>query len=193
MNKREDKKEHILLAGMEVMKGKGYNGTSVKHIVDAASVPKGSFYNYFTSKEQFALDAIDYAAEQSREYARAALGDANQCPKQRIEAFFAANIDCACEQQFKHGCFLGNMCQEMSESSDAIRSKLDKVLASNTRLIAEVIQQGQNNESICQDIPADTLAEFIFNAWEGALMRAKAAQTRKPLDAFVAVLQHIVA
>ena len=33
--------------GMMLLWSKGYNATSVKDIVDAAQVPKGSFYFYF--------------------------------------------------------------------------------------------------------------------------------------------------
>ena len=57
--KREDKKDRILDAGIKVMYLNGYNGTGVKDIVNAAGIPKGSFYNYFDSKEAFALAALD--------------------------------------------------------------------------------------------------------------------------------------
>ncbi|WP_096084938.1 TetR/AcrR family transcriptional regulator [Agaribacterium haliotis] len=192
MSKRELKKEAILLAGMGVMKSKGYNGTSVKDIVDAAGVPKGSFYNYFASKEQFALDAIDSVAEDARAYAKQALGDENQCAVQRLRAFFSSGIDCAAGNDFKVGCFLGNMCQEMADSSDVIRARLDQILNAKTRLIAQVIEQGQAQGSLSADMPALAAAEFLFNAWEGALMRAKAAKSRQPLDAFVLMLERIL-
>lgn len=192
MSKRENKKEAILLAGMEVMKAQGYNGTSVKDIVEAAGVPKGSFYNYFDSKEQFALDAIDFAASQGREYLKSALGDEKRCAVERLQSFFASGVDCACESEFKIGCFLGNMCQEMSDSSEVIRARLDQALNANTRAFSCVIIQGQEMGSIRASLsPIDT-AEFLFNAWEGALMRAKAARSRGPLDAFCGMLEPIL-
>ena len=188
MSRRDSKKEAILLAGMEVMKAHGYNGTSVKDIVEAAGVPKGSFYNYFESKEQFAIEAIDYAAAEGHEFLARALGDSSKCAVARLSGFFSSSIDCACDSKFKVGCFLGNMCQEMSDTSDAIRARLDKVLEGNTRLIADVIEQGQERESIGRDLDPKLASEFLFNAWQGALMRAKAAKSRAPLDAFMAML-----
>ena len=192
MNKREQKKEEILLAGMSVMKESGYNGTSVKDIVDAAGVPKGSFYNYFDSKESFALDAIDFAANDGRGYAEAVLKASDVAPLERLMNFFKSGTDCACEHEFKVGCFIGNMCQEMADSSERIRCKLDQVLNGNTRMIASVIEEGQSDGTISSSGDAKMLAEFLFNAWEGALMRAKAAKSRTPLDAFLKMLVEIL-
>jgi TetR/AcrR family transcriptional regulator, transcriptional repressor for nem operon len=36
----------------------GYHGTGLKEILDAVRIPKGSFYNYFGSKESFAAEII---------------------------------------------------------------------------------------------------------------------------------------
>lgn len=185
MNKREDKKEAILLAGMAVMKCCGYNGTSVKDIVDAADVPKGSFYNYFESKEQFALDAIEYAADESRVHVQALLGDSSIDALERLHRFFRGGVDCACNNEFKVGCFLGNLCQEMADTSCSIQERLDAALNITSRALATVIAEGQKQGVVAKDLEVAVAAEFLFNAWEGALMRAKAARSRAPLDAFL--------
>lgn len=193
MNKREDKKEAILLAGMDVMKAAGYNGTSVKHIVDAAGVPKGSFYNYFDSKEQFALDAIEYASTEGREQALVVLGDTSLSAAQRLTRFFNGGMDCATNNEFKQGCFLGNMCQEMADASDDIRLALDQALSRTTAMLADVISAGQQAGAMNTQHDAATMAEFLFNAWEGALMRAKAAKSCKPLRAFLVMQEAVLA
>ena len=54
---QDDKRSSILDAGAALMLRKGYHGTGIQKIVDAAGVPKGSFYNYLKSKEDFALAA----------------------------------------------------------------------------------------------------------------------------------------
>ena len=188
MNKREDKKEAILLAGMDVMKAAGYNGTSVKDIVDAAGVPKGSFYNYFESKEQFALDAIEHAGTEARNHASTLLTDTSLLPLERLTRFFESGIECATSNDYKQGCFLGNMCQEMADVSDDIRNTLDQSLNKLTRMLAKVIIEGQQNGTFKSTQDAQVIAEFLFNAWEGALMRAKAAKSCTPLQAFKSML-----
>ena len=57
-NQRLDKRDLILAKGAEVMTRRGYHGAGVQEIVQAAGVPKGSFYHYFSSKEDFAVQAL---------------------------------------------------------------------------------------------------------------------------------------
>ncbi len=52
-------REKILKAAVALFHEFGYNGTSVQDIVREADVPKGSFYNYFKSKEELAIAASD--------------------------------------------------------------------------------------------------------------------------------------
>jgi TetR/AcrR family transcriptional repressor of nem operon len=191
MNKRESKKEHILWSGLEVMKSRGYNGTSVKDIVDAAGVPKGSFYNYFESKESFAIDALEAVSCQDYLANRNLLSASDKSPLQRLKIFFEHNAECACEGEFKVGCFFGNMCQEMAESNEAIREKVGQILTRNTQLFAQLLDEAKEAGELRQTARSEVIAEFMLNAWEGTLMRMKASKSREPLDAFLAILPQI--
>lgn len=191
MSKRDLKKEKILLAGMDVMKRRGYNGTSVKDIVDAAAVPKGSFYNYFESKEAFALEAVEFVANEVRCSAENVLTDSQIAPLVRVRTYFESSIQDACCNEFREGCFLGNMCQEMSDSSDAIRVLLHRKFKQVTGLLAQAIREAQERGDITRPLKPEQTAEFLFNAWEGAIMRAKASKCREPLDAFLGMLDVI--
>ena len=56
--KHDAKADFLLEKGTELLWSKGYNATSVNDIVKAADIPKGSFYFYFDSKEDFYVQAI---------------------------------------------------------------------------------------------------------------------------------------
>jgi len=171
------------------MKTQGYNGTSVKDIVDAAAVPKGSFYNYFESKEVFAVEALEKVASESFEASRDMLNaHRDKPPMERLYRYFEENADFACGGNFKVGCFFGNMCQEMSDCNEAIRTKVRMILKRKTKVITEVLDEAKASGGIREDADTEVMAEFIFNAWEGALMRMKAARCREPLDAFLAMI-----
>jgi TetR/AcrR family transcriptional repressor of nem operon len=192
MSKRDQKKEEILVAGIEVMKRNGYNGTSVKDIVDAAAVPKGSFYNYFESKEAFALEAVEFTANAGREHAETILANQQIAPLVRLRAYFEGGIAGACCNEFREGCFLGNMCQEMADTSDALRAVLNRKLKQLTAIMAQTIREAQEQGAITRPLDPNQTAEFLFNAWEGAIMRAKASKSREPLDAFLSMLTVIL-
>jgi TetR/AcrR family transcriptional regulator, transcriptional repressor for nem operon len=51
-------------------------------------------------------------------------------------------------------------------------------------LTEECITSAQKDGSICNPLPARTLAEFLLNAWEGALVRSRAEQSVAPLETF---------
>ena len=82
---RLDKRELILAKGSEVMTRRGYHGTGVLEIVQAARIPKGSFYHYFDSK----LSPSRPWSTSTRRAARAqALGDSRFSPCERVLRYY---------------------------------------------------------------------------------------------------------
>jgi TetR/AcrR family transcriptional repressor of nem operon len=191
MSKRELKKDHLLDAGLKVMATRGYNGTSIQDIVSAADVPKGSFYTYFKSKEDFAIAALEKVTEERMQHNRHMLGNREIPPLERLTRYFQENIG-GCENNLNGGCFIGNMCQEMAESSEAIRLKVRQMLRNNTQAIEDLLEEAKLNGNLKSKLPAATLAEFLFNAWEGTLMKMKASKCREPLNAFLAILPELL-
>lgn len=186
MNKREDKRERILQAGIEVMYLHGYNGTGVKDIVNAAGIPKGSFYNYFDSKEAFALAALDemFGCTCTNQY----LQSTELPPLERLTGFFESGAEKAKQGGYLLGCFIGNLTQEMADVNEPIRLKLDFLLCKLTTLIEDCLRDAQENGDLAKDRDVKKMAQFIFNAWEGTLMRMKAAKNCNAFDSFLAEL-----
>ena len=56
-------KEEIINKGIELMRKNGYHGTGVQQVLKECHIPKGSFYHFFESKQDFALQAIDQYAD----------------------------------------------------------------------------------------------------------------------------------
>ncbi|SMD02241.1 transcriptional regulator, TetR family [Desulfocicer vacuolatum DSM 3385] len=53
----------LIEIGLRLFSHYGYNGTEIKAIVDEVGVPKGSFYNYFKSKEDFTVAGIEFYSD----------------------------------------------------------------------------------------------------------------------------------
>jgi len=191
MSKRELKKDHLLEAGIKVMATRGYNGTSIQDIVDAADVPKGSFYTYFKSKEDFAIAAMEMVAEERIQSSKRLVGDRTIPPLERLKSFFESGVP-GCESNLNGGCFIGNMCQEMSDSNEAIRIKVRQMMRNKTLMVEDLLEEAKLDGTLKSAISASVLAEFLFNAWEGTLMRMKATKCREPLDAFLSALPNIL-
>src|SRR5260370_739409 len=52
-------REKLLIAGLRTVHERGFGGSSVRDIVEAAGVPQGSFTNHFASKEAFGLEILE--------------------------------------------------------------------------------------------------------------------------------------
>jgi TetR/AcrR family transcriptional repressor of nem operon len=193
MSKREAKKELILNAGLDVMRRQGYNGTGVKDIVDAAGVPKGSFYNYFDSKEAFAVEAMARAAEEVTQFMRDGLCGSGKPPKERLLEFFQVQALAAETGENRTGCFIGTLCQEMAGSCETIRLSSKAMFRTFSEVVGELIEEGKADGSITCPMPSEQLADLIINAWQGTLLRMKAVRSRRPMDDFCTMVPHLLA
>lgn len=190
MKKRDDKKRVLLEAGSDLMLCKGYHGTGIQEIVDAAGVPKGSFYNYFKSKEDFVLAAMEHSSRQHISSFEKALLNGDRPPGERIiAAFQRMTDDYIREKDFTRGCFVGNMCQEMADANVSVAEKAEYLFRSYTAALARCIRELQSSGGNRQQLDADKLAEYIFNSWEGAILRMKSSRNAQPLNAFMDTLK----
>jgi AcrR family transcriptional regulator len=78
----EHQRERVLGAAAEVFAKRGYQGTTVDHIVAAAKIGVGSFYALFDNKEQCFLAAYDGIVARGRERIAAALPADGAWPEQ---------------------------------------------------------------------------------------------------------------
>ncbi|MYM73870.1 TetR family transcriptional regulator [Duganella sp. FT134W] len=177
-------KEQLLTTSVTLLHSKGFNATSVQDITDAAGVPKGSFYNHFTSKEALGMEVLQrYLAAVAA--IAAVLHERSLAPTVRLQQYFDGMIAANAANDFHSGCLLGNFSTELSNQIPAMRGAMQQAFAAGADSLAAVIAEGQQDGSIGNQMPAADLAAFINDAWQGAVLRAKAEQSRIPLDRFV--------
>ncbi|MEV4783791.1 TetR/AcrR family transcriptional regulator [Burkholderia sp. LMU1-1-1.1] len=180
-------KEQIVAASLTLLHSKGFNATSVQDITEAAGVPKGSFYNHFTSKEELGVEVLQRYTEQAGQIG-ALLGESSLPSLERLRDYFGKMVESNAASEFNAGCLLGNFSTELSNQSPAIRLQARQSFASMGAMLEAVIAQGQRDGSIANAQSARELANFTADAWQGAVLRAKAEKDRAPLDRFVDML-----
>lgn len=176
------------------MTRRGYHGTGVQEIVQAAGIPKGSFYHYFASKEDFALQALDYIYAPRLERYQAALGDCAISPRQRVLDYYADLVaHFARKEKPEYHCFIGSLSFEMAELCPPISNRLSEILEQSVYLLATCLEQARSAGEIASGCDCPALAEFISNAWEGALLRMKVSGNIVPLQVFFQQLERLLA
>src|SRR5947209_10832228 len=126
---KEKTKDVLLDAGKRMFLERGYNNAGLESILQAAGVPKGSFYYYFDSKEDFGLQVLDRFAACHHETLDRFLGDESVGPLERLRRYFEAVIECLESQECRKGCLVGNLSQEMADQSEAFRTRLREIFA----------------------------------------------------------------
>jgi len=180
-------KEQIVASSLALLHSKGFNATSVQDITAAAGVPKGSFYNHFTSKDELGVEVLRRYSEQAGQIG-AVLGDSSLPPLQRLREHFRLMVAANAAGDFNCGCMLGNFSTELSNQIPAIRQQARQSFGSMGGMLEQAIAQAQREGAIVNTRPAAQLADFAVDAWQGAVLRSKAEQDRAPLDRFVDML-----
>lgn len=174
----------IVNAALDRFHALGFNACGVQDIVDAAGVPKGSFYNYFKTKELLALEVLDIYAQGSR---REMLSDTSGPAVKRLRAHFEFMASRYEGFGFGKGCLIGNLAAEMSENTPLLRKALAQSLKRWTELVAAALRDGQADGSVLAALDASAVACFLINSWEGAVVRMKLVNSRQPLDDFFSI------
>lgn len=181
-------RENLIRIGATMLHEAGYTATGIKDIVDAAGVPKGSFYNYFESKEAFGREVVDFYFNNGLAELRVLLGDESVPPLERLQRYFAERIRRFQTVGYIRGCMLGNLSLEVADQIAPIRDRLSEHFETWSGLIETCVAEAQRTRAINNPLPAPLLAQFLLNSWEGALLRMKVEKSDAPLNEFTEVV-----
>ena len=175
----ETTRTRLLEEGVAFFLAQGYHGTGLKQILDEAGVPKGSFYNYFESKEDFGVAAIEhYAACFGDQMTKVMAGAPD--PLSGLRAFFESLMADFEASGYVGGCLIANLGGEL-EGSDVCREALASAYEDWRDRTKVALRQGQDLGLVRADIDAEELADLLIEAWEGAVIRMKVDRSLAPL------------
>lgn len=177
-------KQQLLEKGVEVFTQKGYNHSGIKEILDAAGVPKGSFYHFFKSKEDFGLQVLGHYGRLEIEMVKAVFLDERKTPLERLRFFFTCGFEQMADGGFCGGCLIGNLTQELADLSPVFAARLESLWREMEVWIARCIRQAQEGGELAANFEPDAMASFLVNAWQGVIMRSKLAKSRQPFHKF---------
>jgi TetR/AcrR family transcriptional repressor of nem operon len=183
--KRIHNKDDIVQIGLDLVLSKGFNATGVETILKQAKVPKGSFYNFFTSKEDFALAIIDKFVADQVEVFIPIFSDESLPPLTRVKKSFEALLKQFESNDCSQGCLIGNLGQEMADHFESVRQRLEESLQEWTGAISTLLRQAQQAKAIPADLDTLMLAENLISSFQGALLRAKVKKKPEPVKDFI--------
>ncbi len=180
-------RDTLIQVGAELIAEQGYHATGINAVLKASAVPKGSFYHYFASKEDFGLAVIEAFAQAYEQRLDALLED-DCLPLDRLRRFFAAGRAEMAGCDHSRGCLIGNLGQELSARNALFRERLDGILREWERRFAHCLDDARTLGELAPDTDTEALASFILSGWQGALLRAKTLKSVTPMEHFEAIL-----
>jgi len=181
-----DTREALLWGGIALLTEQGFVATGIDALLKQVAVPKGSFYHYFPSKEAFGQAVLarygDYFANKLDRWLLAE----NVPPLQRLANFVSDAKAGMLKHQFRRGCLVGNLGQEVQVLPESFRLQLENILLDWQHRLATCLRLAVDQQQLPPHTDCDALAAFFWIGWEGAILRARLVQNLQPLDIFIA-------
>ncbi|TXR48156.1 TetR family transcriptional regulator [Phyllobacterium endophyticum] len=180
-----DTREVLIAEGLTALLSHGYEGAGIGPILKSAGVPKGSFYHFFASKEEFASAVLaSYCSDNQKIRTRLLLADKTKSPLRRLRDYFEyyeaeyGTGDPTC------GCLLGNLSQSIAAHSEVLQRELHRSFTAWQNDFTAVLREARDTGELPEHLDPDETAAFLIDAYEGALVRMKGEGSIKPLQRF---------
>jgi TetR/AcrR family transcriptional repressor of nem operon len=182
-HRKHDPREMLLLSGGRLFQDVGYVQASIYRIASAVNAPKGTFYNYFKSKEELASRLVDRQFEALRESLSRSAGHSASDRLREHCHFLAAEppmVEVAPLQ----------LLATLAAEAPAIPAALTERIARGTDIwitrVSDLISRVQieGGTATEQDDP-QKLASLLVTCWYGAIVRRKSDPSLKLLDDFL--------
>lgn len=177
---KTDTRQRLIDTCYEEMYTKGFHGLVLDEVLALAGVHKGSMYHFFKSKKEMALTAI--AEKMAERFAVRYFAK-----KPYLDTLFAMLHDTSI-RDFKRGCPLANLVQEMSNLDEDFDAVLKRIYADFRNSLQVIYDHAIKNSELA---PCDTskLALFTVVTIEGAILSAKASGDDKDYSNAIEMLE----
>ena len=186
---RQDTRQHILDTGRRLIAGKGFTSVGLNEILLAASVPKGSFYHYFASKEQYGCSLLESYFDSYLAHIDALFETVTSSARERLIIYWQQWMDTQCDDCLDSKCLVVKLSAEVADLSETMRRALHDGTNGVIARIGNCIDEGVADQSLPM-LDGLATAQMLYQLWLGASLLGKIQRSRAPLEqAMVVTLQ----
>jgi TetR/AcrR family transcriptional regulator, transcriptional repressor for nem operon len=178
MSKGDETRQRIVAQAAILFNQRGFDGGSMSELMKATGLEKGGIYRHFSSKDEVAAEAFDYAWQ-------AALGarmhDLNVVPNSvdRLKRFVANFVER--RSSVPGGCPLLNTAIDADDGNPVLRERARKALREWRDFLSSIVSAGVERKEIRRGADAKKVATLIISCLEGALMISRLERDREAL------------
>jgi len=189
-----ENKHHILQSGRRLIAQKGFTGLGLSEILSAADVPKGSFYHYFDSKEDYGRELIEYyVADYLATLDKLLLQERHgSSARQRLLNYWGHWLETQCCEMAEHKCLVVKLSAEVADLSEPMRLALHAGTQAFIARIAALISTGIDEASLHTVLDPCRTAEMLYQLWLGASLLSKLGRDRQALEGAMEVTRRVL-
>jgi len=182
---RPNAKNKLTEAALQLMVGQGYSATTVDEICEEAGVSKGSFYHFFSTKEDLGVEALGAYYKKGMQVMT---GPFLQCedPVERAYAFLD-HTEAVAKDLWSRGCLLGTFAVDLSESHPRIAQQVSGLFNQMEEAISGIFVPFGSEDGNDGRPTAKTIASHFLAVVEGSIVMARA---HGDLDLIIRGLRH---
>ncbi|HXP02291.1 MAG TPA: TetR/AcrR family transcriptional regulator [Luteibacter sp.] len=171
-----------LARAVSVFWRKGYEGTSMKDLVDEMGVHKRSMYDTYGDKRSLFLKAVARYAEHEEEAQRDLVRHAAS-PLHALRELLGSSIHVGADQP--PGCLMVNCATELAPHDAQVAARVREHFQFAERLLTEVIRAGQADGTMRKAMEPADAGRLIFNMWLGVRVQVRAGVAKAQLEHLV--------
>ena len=176
-------KEKIIHESLKLFSLKGFLGTSIHDILEAADTSKGGFYNHFSSKEDLFFHVLDEGRKIWREKNLKGL-DQIENPTAVIKRLLKNYKDRYLKDadNFPGGCVFITLAAELNHQRPQLSKELEKGFVGLKGMLNRLLEQGKESGKLIKAVNTDTVTEILFSGMLGASLSFGVNKSKKSLD-----------
>jgi AcrR family transcriptional regulator len=161
---RTEVRERLYREALRLFALRGFAGTTVEDITEAADVGKGTFFNYFPSKE----DVLATLGAQRMDVIRQAREEAREGKHSIRQVLDQMNVRLA--QLYSDSPELARCVLVAHASNERVRSQLTSCLGPAREMIADIFRIGQKRAEIRKDLNPLELSRIYQKLFMGVVL-----------------------
>lgn len=179
-NETKSARQTILETAQVIVGTKGFSAVGLNEILQAAEVPKGSFYHYFSSKDAFGVVLLDSYFEHYVSGMQQLFNQPGLTQLAKLMRYWQCWIDnqTGCTDAGK--CLAVKLGAEVSDLSEPMRMALERGTSKTIALLALAMQQGVDDGSLTVEQDPESLARRLYALWLGTSVMSKITRTTAP-------------
>ena len=176
-------KERIMEAAEEIMLEKGFHSVGLNQILTAVKVPKGSFYHYFKSKDEFGVELLKHYLTHTTARKREMLlsRELEADPVRRLFNYLDGGLTYIQTIDGRFPCLVLKMASEVTDLSESMRKELAKGFEDWVEIFKDVLDEAIEKKLLHDNFDPRSEAEMFQDLWSGATQRAVINRNTEPV------------